>query len=83
MDNRFLDSKYVDIKILNNIIETRELNCGRFLTLIVAMKNKAKNNFNDSQSDKESANSEEAVVLHAEYELLDLIESLALQYLKS
>lgn len=83
MDKRFLESKYVDINILNNIIETRELNCTRFLDLVIAMKNKAKNDFNDSQANKESANTEEAVVIHAEYELLDLIESLALEYLKS
>lgn len=83
MDKRFLDSKYVDINVLNNINETRELNCSRFLDLIISMKNKAKNDFNDSQANKESANTEEAVVIHAEYELLDLIESLALEYLKS
>ena len=83
MDKRFLESKYVDIDTLNNIIETRELNCTRFLGLIIAMKNKAKNDFNESQANKDSANGEEAITLHAEYELLDLIESLALEYLKS
>lgn len=83
MDKRFLDSKYIDINILNDIIETRELKCSRFLDLILAMKNKAKNDFNESQANKDSANTEEAVVIHAEYELLDLIESLALEYLKS
>lgn len=83
MDKRFLDSKYVDINVLNNINETRELNCSRFLDLVSAMKNKAKNDFNDSQANKDSANGEEAITLHAEYELLDLIESLALNYLKS
>ena len=83
MDKRFLDSKYVDIDVLNNINETRELNCSRFLDLVSAMKNKAKNDFNESQANKDSANGEEAITLHAEYELLDLIESLALDYLKS
>nr|DAP29957.1 MAG TPA: hypothetical protein [Bacteriophage sp.] len=83
MDKRFLDSKYVDINVLNNINETRELNCSRFLDLVSAMKNKAKNDFNESQANKDSANGEEAITLHAEYELLDLIESLALNYLKS
>lgn len=83
MDKRFLDSKYVDINVLNNINETRELNCSRFLDLVSAMKNKAKNDFNESQANKDSANGEEAITLHAEYELLDLIESLALEYLKS
>ena len=80
MDKRFLDSKYVDINVLNSISETRELNCSRFLDLVSAMKNKAKN---DLQASKDSANGEEAITLHAEYELLDLIESLALEYLKS
>lgn len=83
MDKRFLDSKYVDINVLNNINETRELNCSRFLDLVSAMKSKAKNDFNESQANKDSANGEEAITLHAEYELLDLIESLALNYLKS
>ena len=83
MDKRFLDSKYVDINILNDINETREINCNRFLGLITSMKSKAKNDFNESQANKDSANTEEAVVIHAEYELLDLIESLALEYLKS
>lgn len=83
MDKRFLDSKYVDINILNNINETRELNCSRFLDLVSDMKNKAKNDFNESQANKDSANGEEAITLHAEYELLDLIENLALEYLKS
>jgi hypothetical protein len=83
VDKRFLDSKYVDINVLNNINETRELNCSRFLDLVSAMKNKAKNDFNESQANKDSANGEEAITLHAEYELLDLIESLALNYLKS
>lgn len=83
MDKRFLDSKYVDINVLNSISETRELNCSRFLDLVSAMKNKAKNDFNESQASKDSANGEEAITLHAEYELLDLIESLALEYLKS
>lgn len=83
MDKRFLDSKYVDINVLNSINETKELNCNRFLDLVSAMKNKAKNDFNESQANKDSANGEEAITLHAEYELLDLIESLALEYLKS
>lgn len=83
MDKRFLDSKYVDINILNDINETREINCNRFLGLITSMKNKAKNDFNESQANKDSANGEEAITLHAEYELLDLIEILALDYLKS
>ena len=47
------------------------------------MKEKARVDFNKAQEDKESANGEDSIVAHAEYEILSVVEAVAMEYLTS
>ena len=82
MDIKLLESKYVDTVLVGSLLDKRVDSEVEFLSVLSKMKEKARVDFNASQSDKDSVNSEDAVVLHAEYELLSLVESLAKHYLQ-
>ena len=49
--------------------------------MLSAMKEKARVDFNKSQENKESANGEDSIVAHAEYEILSVVEAVAKEYL--
>ena len=83
MDVKMLDTKYVDSSLLNALLEKRIDSELDFLSVLATMKEKARVEFNKSQENKESVNSEESIIAHAEYEVLNIVETLAKEYLRS
>lgn len=81
MDIKVLDSKYVDSSLVNSLLEKHVINETEFLNVLSAMKEKARVDFNKSQENKESANGEDSIVAHAEYEILSVVEAVAKEYL--
>lgn len=83
MDIKVLDSKYVDSSLVNSLLEKHVTNEADFLNVLATMKEKARVEFNNVQGNKDSANSEDSIVVHAEYEILSVVESLAKAYFSS
>lgn len=83
MDIKVLDSKYVDSSLVNSLLEKHVNSEVDFLNAIATMKEKARVEFNNVQGNKDSANSEDSIVAHADYEMLSVVESLAKAYFGS
>lgn len=83
MDIKVLDSKYIDSSLVNSLLEKHVGNETDFLNVLAGMKEKARVDFNKAQENKESANGEDSIVAHAEYEILSVVEAVAREYLTS
>lgn len=81
MDIKVLDSKYISSYVVNSMLEKHVINEIEFLNVLSAMKEKARVDFNKAQENKESANGEDSIVAHAEYEILSVVEAVAKEYL--
>ena len=76
-------AKYISSYVVNSMLEKHVINETEFLNVLSAMKEKARVDFNKAQEDKESANGEDSIVAHAEYEILSVVEAVAREYLTS
>lgn len=81
MDIKVLDSKYISSYVVNSMLEKHVGSEIEFLNVLASMKERARVDFNKAQENKESANGEDSIVAHAEYEILSVVEAVAKEYL--